>query len=115
MSFGFKNDVKAIQEAINDAEKKRKSQILFFAAANNSGENEPEMFPARSEAVISVRGTDHMGEMVPLYDPPNWAHKGGNQFCTLAKEVPCGFYQEKKSGCSVATPIMAAIAAAVIG
>jgi hypothetical protein len=63
MSLGFKRDVKIIQEAIIEAEKRRKTRVLFFAAANNSGKNESERFPASSEAVISVRGTDHMGEV----------------------------------------------------
>jgi hypothetical protein len=114
MSFGFGIDVKIIHEAITDAEKKRSNQILFFAAANNSGENDSEMFPARFESVISVRGTNYGGDVVSLYDPSNWSYKGWDQFCTLAKDVPCGFYPKPMSGCSVATPIMAAIAAAII-
>jgi hypothetical protein len=113
MSFGFEKDIVLIQNAITKAESERMGKILFFAAANNGGLNEPERFPARSEAVISVRGTDHTGATVMLYNPPNWAHKAGDQFCTLAKDVPCGFFPNK-SGCSVATPIMAAIAATVI-
>ncbi|KXX82219.1 Major intracellular serine protease [Madurella mycetomatis] len=114
MSFGFEKDINIIQKAIIEAESKTGNKIVFFAAANNSGQDELERFPARSESVISVRGTDYRGGIVAPYNPPNWPYKPRDQFCTLAKDVPCGFFAPK-SGCSVATVIMAAIAAAVIG
>ena len=113
MSFGYAEDVTIIGEALRDAEILRGNKILFFAAANNDGLNQPEKFPAFSESVISVRGTAQNGKFIRDYNPKNWPHKPGIQYGTLAKDVPCGFFPVK-SGCSVATPILAAIAAVII-
>jgi hypothetical protein len=116
MSFGFPHEVTSISEAIVDAEKVKEGKVLFFAAANNDGLNMPEMFPAFFESVISVRGTRYDGSFDPQYDPAPWPHKEGMMYGTLAKGVACGWTPGclVKSGCSVATPIMVAIAATTI-
>ncbi|EEU40755.1 uncharacterized protein NECHADRAFT_99144 [Fusarium vanettenii 77-13-4] len=116
MSFGFSDEVKLIKDAIVEAERLKGDKILFFAAASNDGLNEPEMFPAFFESVISARGTKHDGEFIQQYNPKSWGHKSGIQYGTLARDVPYGWpaSMPTKSGCSVATPILAAIAAMLI-
>ena len=113
MSYGFADEIPIIRNAIVEAEKRN---VTFFAAANNSGLNEPEMFPAFMESVISVRGTRHNGSFEDDYNPKSWEHKPGPQFGSLARDVPCAWTSESltKSGCSIATPIIAAIAAVLI-
>jgi hypothetical protein len=114
MSFGFTDDVKSIRDAIIDAEKDH--SVMFFAAANNDGLNDPEMFPAFMESVISVRGTFYDGSFDPQYNPKSSHFNPGPQYGSLARNVPCAWISESltKSGCSVATPIVAAIAAMII-
>jgi len=116
MSFGFPHEVTPIREAIVDAQRLKHDKILFFAAANNDGPNSQEMFPAFFESVISVRGTKFDGSFDSQYDPQPWSHKGEIMYGTLGKDVACGWTAGSlvKSGCSVATPIMAAIAATII-
>ncbi|KAF4447058.1 serine protease [Fusarium austroafricanum] len=116
MSFGFRNEVEQIKDAILEAERWNGHRILFFAAANNDGLNEPEMFPAFHESVISVRGTKHNGEFVQQYNPRSWSYKSAIRYGTLAQDVPYAFSKAgpTASGCSIATPILAAIAAVVI-
>lgn len=117
MSFGFSDEVPSIREAISIAEKVKGNKILFFAAANNDGLNQKEMFPAFSESVISVRGTSHDGAFISQFNPDTWSHNEGTKlYGTISEMVPCDWTagQLVKSGCSVATPIMAAIAGAII-
>ena len=112
MSFGFDRTLKLSREAIDQT-----SRMLFFAAANNDGLNSPELFPANHERVIPVRGTDHTGSFTAQYNPATPAYKPECRYGTLATDVPCGGPDDNrliKSGCSVATPIVAAIAAAII-
>lgn len=117
LSFGFVQSASCIEEAIADAEKVKGGEILFFAAANNQGRNEKEMFPARCESVISVRGTSHDGSFIPRYNPDTWSeNQGAMLYGTISENVPCEWTcgQLVRSGCSVATPIVAAIAAMII-
>ncbi len=114
MSFGFSDEIPSIRAAILEAERVKAGKILFFAAANNNGMNGDEMFPSFFESVISVRGTRCDGRFESQYDPSPWAHKEGLMYGTLAQNVPCGWTCLVKSGCSVATPIMVAIAASII-
>lgn len=117
MSLGFEEEVGSIRDAIVEAEKIRKRKVLFFAAANNDGLHSRELFPAFHESVISVRGTGHDGSFVAQYNPPTYSHKADMVlYGTLSKDVACGWVAGRltKSGCSVATPIMAAIAAMAI-
>lgn len=126
MSFGFHgSDVTNIQKAIDEATTARAGVgggILFFAAANNKGLNEKEMFPARHRDVIAIRGTDHMGRFLQEYNCDPWANKENEcRFGTLASEVPydcvdatCWKSGCWMSGCSVATPILAGLVATII-
>ena len=117
LSFGFAESAACIEEAIIDAEKLKRGKILFFAAANNQGRNQKEMFPARCESVISVRGTSHDGSFIPRYNPDTWSEsQGATLYGTISENVPCDWTcgQLVKSGCSVATPIVAAIASMII-
>ncbi|RSM19381.1 hypothetical protein CDV31_001803 [Fusarium ambrosium] len=116
MSFGFNSEAPPIRNAIVQAERLKGDEILFFAAANNDGLNEPEMSPAFFESVISARGTECNGEFIQQYNPKSWSHKSGTQYGTLARDVPYNWPVPKpaKSGCSVSTPILAAIAALLI-
>jgi len=112
MSFGFDHTLELSSIAINDT-----SRMLFFAAANNDGLNSPELFPANHELVIPVRGTDYNGSFDAQYNPATPAYKPECRYGTLAVNVSCGGPDDNrliKSGCSVATPIVAAIAAAII-
>ncbi len=120
MSFGFKTRIPSVEKVIRDTIMKRrdeKKDILFFAAANNDGLNEKEMFPASDSNVISVRGTDHSGAFLQKYNPDPWPNKQGMpRFGTLAENVcyDCADRSSIKSGCSFATPILAGLVATVI-
>lgn len=120
MSFGFNTQITAIEKMIGDVIGKRRNEgrdILFFAAANNDGLNSAEMFPASDLNVISVRGTDHTGAPLQEYNPSPWPQKAAHsRFGTLGKNVPydCADKSSQKSGCSVATPILAGIMATII-
>ncbi|KAK4444753.1 hypothetical protein QBC34DRAFT_334442 [Podospora aff. communis PSN243] len=119
MSFGFGTEVlvngqRAISNAISHALQTRDQKILFFAAAANSGGNQPEMFPASHPQVISIRGTDDKG-WLQRYNPPP-GYDSSNCFMTLGQDVPGaglsrgGGGEVVKSGTSVSTPIAAGIA-----
>lgn len=115
-SFGYANTVKSIAQAISKAESVTDDQVLFFAAANNRGQNQDEMFPAFNESVIAVRGTTYDGAPIESYCPSQLRHQQTTVFGTLAKEVLCDWCPGglTMSGCSVATPILAAIAAMIM-
>ncbi|PTB66171.1 serine protease [Trichoderma citrinoviride] len=121
MSFGFPFKVREIENAIADANRRRRdagrSEVIFFAAANNDGANSEELFPASHEAVISVRGTDHTGAFINKFSPkPRPQKAGGLLYGTLGQNVPydIGDAGAQASGCSVATPIMASIVATIM-
>lgn len=121
MSFGFPLIVREIEKAVAEVNSKRRdnneSEIVFFAAANNDGSNSKELFPASLETVISVRGTDHTGAFINKFSPNPWPQKERSiQYGTLGQHVPydIGNPLNHMSGCSVATPILAGIAATII-
>jgi hypothetical protein len=122
MSFGFSNGVSCIEEAITQARNRNGIRPIFMAAAANDGANRPEMFPAILDTVISVRGTDATGEFISRYNPTVNRHQDVQQvYGTLGQDVFCGWLDDSKqndswkmSGCSIATPILAAIAALII-
>ncbi|KAL8364562.1 hypothetical protein RB595_003717 [Gaeumannomyces hyphopodioides] len=120
MSFGFDVRIRDVEKAISEAITRRKEagrDILFFAAANNDGLNYEEMFPASDANVISVRGTDHSGTFLQKYNPnPRPNKRGLARFGTLADNVPydCADKHSSKSGCSLATPILAGLVATVV-
>jgi hypothetical protein len=122
MSFGFQSDTNVngtpiISSAILEAMHKRQSAILFFAAAANFGGNAKEMFPARHQFVIPMRGTSSQGKFEDFNPPPD--HLGPAVYGTLGLEVPSAGLSEQgstvyRSGTSVATSIAAGIAALVL-
>jgi hypothetical protein len=107
-----------MQEAISTAMHSRKGNIIFFAAAGNRGANEVEMYPASSQNVISVRATDHVGTFVGEYNPaplPLLFSDQAQFYGTLGVDVPYDYPSDKRmSGCSIAAPIMAGMAALVM-
>ena len=112
MSLGFDRTLESVETEITQP-----SAMLFFAAANNDGLNSPELFPANFDRVISVRGTSPNGAFNPQYNPSTPFYKRECCYGTLATDVSCGGPDDTrlvKSGCSVATPIMVAIAAALL-
>ncbi|EJP63535.1 Peptidase S8/S53, subtilisin/kexin/sedolisin [Beauveria bassiana ARSEF 2860] len=126
MSFGFDDEIyvddkPVISNAIYKALQKTNQQILFFAAAANDGGNRPEMFPANSPQVFSIRGSDDTGWQQPFNPPPDY--DASTCFMTLGKDVPGASLSASKhkganvckSGTSVATPIAAGIAAILLG
>lgn len=85
MSFGFKEEQVCISRAIREVMYERDDSILLFAAASNYGANEQEMFPARYESVISVRGTTVNGDFEDFNPPRKNKEK---VFGTLGLDVP---------------------------
>ncbi|GAT25255.1 hypothetical protein RIB2604_01902090 [Aspergillus luchuensis] len=117
MSFGFADEQPCISDAIREALYKRKDSILFFAAASNYGANDREMFPARHESVISIRGTNSNG-LFADFNPPKHEDEPVD-FGTLGIDVPSAWPnsdgEEYRSGTSVATAIAAGIAGSLLG
>lgn len=120
MSFGFGRRDDTVGRAISEAIAQRRQtgrDIVFFAAANNDGLNSEEMFPASDSNVISVRGTDYSGEFLQRFNPNPWPNKRDMaRYGTLAEDVPydCANKLCTKSGCSLATPILAGLVATVV-
>ncbi|KAK1148502.1 hypothetical protein N8T08_009507 [Aspergillus melleus] len=112
MSFGFADEQPCINEAIHEALYRRNHSILFFAAASNFGGNGREMFPARHDAVISIRATNANGDFEDSNPPKN--EDEANVFGTLGVDVPSAWPDRVdevyKSGSSISTAIAAGIA-----
>ncbi|KAK8099657.1 subtilisin-like protein [Apiospora kogelbergensis] len=101
MSFGFESDINEISMAIREAELYKRGNILFFAAASNSGETGES---------CSQRAT--------TLNPPVDTH-GPTVFGTLGSNVSSAWLSNvdgevAKSGSSVATAIAAGIAAMML-
>lgn len=95
----------------------RDDSILLFAAASNYGANEQEMFPARYESVISIRGTNANGDFEDFNPPRKNEEK---VFGTLGLDVPSAGLSDHdeevyKSGTSVAAAVAAGIAGLLLG
>lgn len=118
MSFGYVDDQRPISKAIRNAVNDRDESIVFFSAAANFGANEKEMFPARHECVISIRGTNTNGAFQDFNPPRNpWENV---VLGTLGLEVPSSCLSSDvedvcKSGTSVATAVTAGIAGMLLG
>jgi len=91
---------------------------FFFAAASNYGANDKEMFPARHDSVISIRGTNSNGYFEDFNPPRNQNEE--TVFGTLGLDVPSAWLSDHddevyKSGTSIATAIAAGIAGTLLG
>lgn len=116
MSFGWpqEDESKNISRAIWRAIEQRKDNILFFAAASNSGGDYSEWFPASHQCVTAVRATTYEGEFLGFNPPPDYSD--ADVIGTLGVDVP-GASRDPElpecegTGTSYATPIAAAISA----
>lgn len=118
MSFGYIHDQQAISKAIRNAINNRNDSILFFGAAANFGANERELFPARHESVISIRGTNSNG-VFQAFNPPRNPREN-MVLGTLGLEVPSASLSRETgdvhgTGTSIATAIAAGIAGMLLG
>jgi subtilisin family serine protease len=118
MSFGYMEEQQCISRAIRRALYERDDSILFFAAASNYGANDKEMFPARHESVISIRGTNSNGNFEDFNPPRNQNEE--TVLGTLGLDVPSAWLSDHddevyKSGTSIAAAVAAGIAGALLG
>ncbi|KAL7954357.1 hypothetical protein V8C34DRAFT_317377 [Trichoderma compactum] len=117
MSFGIREYNKPMQMAISKA---LHNQTLLFAAASNDGANLGRAFPAKYPSVFCIHSTDGNGN--PSTFNPTADDKDVN-FSLLGENVSShwpmgknGHYEHVNvmSGTSVATPIAAGLAAAIL-
>ena len=116
MSFGFKNHVGIIDEAITHACSQR---VLILAAASNCGGNSGLTWPASSRQVLCIYATTGIGN--PYRRNPTQRDHLEN-FATLGSAVDSWWPEHlnqprnrvRKSGTSASTPIAAGIAAIVM-
>ncbi|KAL4874978.1 hypothetical protein BJY04DRAFT_211654 [Aspergillus karnatakaensis] len=117
MSFGIREYHELMSTAISKASNKR---TLLFAAASNDGANFGRAFPAQYPSVFCIHSTDGNGN--PSDFNPTASETDVN-FSLLGEHVvshwPAGLNGHNqivnvKSGTSVATPIAAGLAAAVL-
>lgn len=118
MSFGYIDDQQSVSKAIRNAVNDRNESILFFAAAANCGSNEREMFPARHECVISIRGTNSYGKFLDFNPPQN--SRESTVLGTLGLEVPSASLSHEtgevhRTGTSMATAVAAGMAGMLLG
>jgi hypothetical protein len=113
MSLGFSLDKFDVKRAISEASAKN---ILVFAAASNNGNNTyiQRAFPARNHQVICVNAMNSYGTQIASFNPPI----APDDLATLGIAVPSAYVSPAKSktlsGTSMATPIMASVAAMAI-
>lgn len=107
LSSGFRLSDVTTARAIRAAVAAR--NLLIFATAG-SPEDDMEIFPAKLPDVISVRGASWDGKPIPAYNPESADNRTSPMFCTLALDVECVLGGPRESGCSIATPILAATA-----
>ena len=118
MSFGYDDEQLVIGKAIRKALYERDDGIIFFAAASNNGANYREMYPARDDSVISIRGTNANGDFED-FNPPR-TQRGNIAFGTLGVDVPAAWLSHQDgdvylTGTSFATAVAAGIAGVLMG
>jgi hypothetical protein len=115
MSFGFKDEVPVIRDAINRAATRAPQPCLLFAAASNFAVNEDVQWPASHDRVICVHAADGLGNK---YTRNVTQEQPWKEFATLGCDVEAFVGPGKqgiKSGTSVASPVAAGIAALILG
>lgn len=115
MSFGFKDEVDLIRNAINRAAKRAPKPCLLFAAASNYGGNEDVQWPASHDSVICVHAAHGKGKSYPLNVGQKYPWK---EFATLGCGVEAFIGKGEsaiRSGTSVASPVAAGLAALILG
>ena len=115
MSFGWPRWHTSVEEAIKIASSQN---VILFAAASNSGSNQPIAFPANCPPVICVHSADGYGNPsrftpLPLVGDPSFAVIGEAVSSSWPQTRGEG-REKRKWGTSTSTPILAAIAALVL-
>ena len=114
MSFGFKDRVDCIADAISHA---KRQKILMFVAASNEGGNGDIYFPAYMSEVICVNAFTGEGNPASFAPSPT---KNQQDFAVLGTDVYSYWSHERgggkryMSGTSCAAPILAGIAAMIL-
>ncbi|KAI9692086.1 MAG: hypothetical protein M1820_009521 [Bogoriella megaspora] len=114
MSFGCRDRVDSIHDAITEACQKKK---LVFVAASNCGGNDRIAWPARMDKVICVHATDGNGNSTgftpnAVANDSNFAVPGSGIKSFWPEEL--GGPTMRMNGTSCAAPIAAGIAAVVL-
>lgn len=114
MSFGWPRWHECVEKAIKAASD---NNIILFAAASNNGSNQTTAFPASCPPVICVHSASGYGDPSPFTPRPF----GSINLAVIGEGVISSWPQSRgegpgrrSSGTSVATPILAAIAALVL-
>ena len=104
--------VRPVAEAIDIASSQN---VILFAAASNSGSNQPIAFPANCPPEICVHSADGYG------NPSRFTLVDGPNFAVIGEAISSSWPQTRdegrekcKWGTSTSTPILAAIAALVL-
>jgi hypothetical protein len=115
MPFGWErnkrnSEYSAFEQTLDDIAVPTAPRLLF-AAASNGGANLRRTYPASQSSVFSIHASNHEGKRKG-YNPT--AIRDEMNYITIGHEVPGYDQSSRESGTSFATPVAAAIAAAII-
>lgn len=122
MSFGFPRDLTHLHNIEEKLRLASEKHTIMFAAASNHGNHTPMTFPASHPSTIAVRSVNGFctrgSEFNPTHDVSRstcraFAVMGENVESTWPIHLDSG-RKKQQTGNSVATPILAAIAANVL-
>ncbi|KAK3299815.1 peptidase S8/S53 domain-containing protein [Chaetomium fimeti] len=120
LSFGLRHKPQKVQDEIKKAVDRGK---LIFAAASNSGANDPRAYPASQEGVICVHSADGLGN-ASLFNPTELPGPDDDNFCFVGENIegawPSSMPDQaggtrRMTGTSYATAVAIAVAALMIG
>lgn len=86
------------------------NRMLLFSSASNGGANLRRTYPAAHQCVFAIHSSDYNGDS-PGYNP---SAEAGKNYITIGHEVPGYNVNTRESGTSLATPVAAALAAAIV-